>query len=278
MRYFRWGEVGHEKPGVLVKDGSARDLSGFVEDIGRDTLHLLPPGLDASGFPSLEVSQETVRLGPVISRPGKVLCVGLNYRAHVKEAGAPLPEEPVLFLKSPTSLSGARDDVNLPSWSSSLDWEVELCVVIARRAKDVHPDDALAHVFGFAVGNDLSDREIQLDHGGQWTKGKSADGFAPLGPYIVTPDEVDHVQALRLWTHVNGQMVQSGSTADMIFSVADIIAYASKLMTLEPGDVIMTGTPEGCAMGQKNPPWLKPGDLVQSGIEGLGDQSFRIVR
>ncbi|MEJ6401856.1 fumarylacetoacetate hydrolase family protein [Yoonia sp. 2307UL14-13] len=277
MKFFRWGAVGQERPGAFDAGGKKRDLTSLVQDFGHNTLHKLTGEIDLDRFPVVDETNGSIRFGPPISRPGKVLCAGLNYRAHVNEAGAKVPEEPVLFLKSPTSLSGANDDVDLPSWSNALDWEVELCVVIARRARNITTDQALDHVFGYAVGNDLSDREIQLNRGGQWTKGKSADGFCPLGPYLVTPDEVENIQSLSLWTRVNGETVQRSSTADMIFSVAEIIAYASNLMTLEEGDVIMTGTPEGCAMGRANPPWLKRGDIVESGIDGLGDQSFRIV-
>ncbi len=278
MKLVRYGPPGAEKPG-LMEAGTLRDLSGHVADIssfvlsdaGLDALRALDPK-------TLPVVEGAPRLGPPVGEIGKFLCIGLNFSDHAEEAGMPIPEHPILFLKANSALSGPNDDVLIPRGSTKTDWEVELGVVIGTRAKYVSEEDALDYVAGYLVGNDISERDFQLTLTGQWTKGKSCDTFGPLGPWLVTPDEVPDPQALAMWLDVNGTRMQAGSTATMIFSVAEIIAHLSTLFTLHPGDVILTGTPPGVGMGIKpEPVYLKPGDVMELGIEGLGVQR-QVVR
>ena len=281
MKLIRFGAPGAERPGLLLPDGARVDASAFGE--GWDELFLATDGLSrlaewagahAEGSPRVPATE---RLGPPIARPSKIVCIGLNYADHARESGAKVPEEPVIFFKSTTALSGPDDDVVLPRGSTKADWEVELAVIIGRRARYVAPEDALSFVAGYALHNDYSEREDQLERGGQWVKGKSADTFAPLGPFLATPDEVGDVQRLDMWLTVNGETRQKSSTANMIFGVAHLVAYLSRFMTLLPGDVISTGTPAGVGLGFSPPVYLKAGDVVECGIDGLGRQRQRIA-
>ncbi len=278
MRLLRYGPPGHERPGLLDGDGTIRDLSGVVHDLSPATLSDAATArlraLDPDRLPRVP---DTVRLGPPVAGTSKVVGIGLNYRAHAAEAGMAPPREPVLFMKATTAIAGPNDPVTAPRGSTKLDWEVELGVVIGRTARNVDARDALEHVAGYCVVNDVSERVFQLEGTGQWLKGKSADGFCPLGPWLVTRDAVPDPQALRLWLEVDGQRMQDGSTSDMIFGVAELLASVSGFMTLLPGDVIATGTPAGVAMGRDPSPWLKPGQEMRLGIEGLGEQR-QVVR
>jgi 2-keto-4-pentenoate hydratase/2-oxohepta-3-ene-1,7-dioic acid hydratase in catechol pathway len=280
MKLIRWGPIGAEKPGLLLPDGSRVDASGFGRDY--DTAFFGDDGPDAlrrwaernaAAAPRVDPS---VRLGPPVARPSKIVCVGLNYRDHAAESKMPIPAEPVLFMKAPTALAGPEDALAYPPWATKLDWEVELAVVIGRRAKLVPEARALDHVAGYAMMNDVSERAAQLERGGQWVKGKSYDGFAPLGPFVATRDEIRDPQALKLWLKVNGQIRQQGSTADMVFGVVVLVSYISRFMTLLPGDVISTGTPAGVGNGLKPPVFLKPGDVMELGVEGLGQARQKV--
>lgn len=277
MKLLRYGPVGAEKPGLLDDQGTIRDLSGVVPDI--DAVALAPKKLaalaelDPANLPSVDGSP---RLGPPVARVGKLLCIGLNYSDHAAETGAPIPEEPILFMKSTTSIIGPNDDVVLPRGSRKGDWEAELGVVIGTRASYVDEADALEHVAGYCVFNDVSERHYQLEGTGQWVKGKSADTFAPFGPWLVTRDEVPDPQDLHIWLEVDGKRYQDGSTRTMIFPVAQLVSYVSRYMTLEPGDIIPTGTPPGVGLGQKPPVFLAPGNVMRLGIEGLGEQQQRV--
>lgn len=275
MKLLRYGPVGQEKPGVLDAEGQIRDLSAHVADISAETL--APDSLAALRAidpASLPVVEGTPRLGAPVARPGNILCIGLNYRDHVKEANMVLPAEPVVFSKHTSALSGPNDPVVLPRGSVKSDWEVELAVVIGSRAHGVREADALSHVAGYTVCNDVSERTFQLDRGGQWIKGKSAPTFCPLGPVLATADEIADPQALRLWLSVNDQTMQDGTTADMVFPVAHLISYLSSFMTLLPGDVIATGTPVGTGMGRGV--FLKRGDVMRLGIDGIGTLEQRV--
>ncbi len=273
MKLLRYGRSGTEKPGLLDRDGRVRDLSGHLSDI--DGAALAPESLvrlAAIDPATLPLVPEGARLGPCVARPGKFLCIGLNYADHARETGKEPPSEPVLFMKAVSAFSGPNDPVEIPQGSQKTDWEVELGVVVGLRAKYVSEADALSHVAGYCVVNDVSERAFQSERGGQWTKGKSHDTFGPTGPWLVTRDEVPNPQALSLWLDVDGTRRQTGSTSTMIFGVATIISYVSRFMTLEPGDVIATGTPPGVGMGLKPPMFLRPGQVITLGVEGLGSQ------
>ena len=277
MRLVRYGLPGQERPGLLCPDGGLRDLSGRIADLGPATLDLATldrlKAIDPASLPAVD---GPVRLGACIARPGKFVGIGLNYRDHAAEAGMALPTEPVIFHKATSCMAGPEDDLILPPDAARTDWEVELGVVIGRVLKRVSPEEALAGVAGYCTVNDISERSFQLDRGGQWTKGKSADGFGPVGPWLVTADEVPDPQALRLWLELNGERRQDGTTADQVFGVAEVLSYLSRFMTLEPGDLVTTGTPAGVGMGAR--PWrfLKPGDHMVLEVEGLGRQSTRV--
>ncbi len=278
MKLFRHGAKGVERPGILDPGGVRRDLGDVIRDLegdalGPETLERLRR-LDLSQLP---VVADDVRLGACVARVGNFVAVGLNYVDHALESGFAPPAEPVLFNKAPSSIGGPDDDVAMPPGSEKLDWEVELAVVIGRPAYRVDAREAPAVIAGFAVCNDLSERSFQLDRGGQWTKGKSAPGFGPLGPFLVTADEIADAGSLRLWLDVNGVRRQDATTADMIFNVNALIAYISQFMALEPGDVIATGTPPGVGLGMKPPQYLKRGDVIELGVEGLGRQRQRII-
>ena len=278
MKLLRYGLAGSEKPGLLDSAGTIRDLSGVIDDISGKVLS--PAGLamlkslDTDALPAVSAS---MRLGPCVGGVGKIMAVGLNYADHAKEAGLEAPAEPILFSKAVTALSGPNDDVVQPIGSTKLDWEVELSIVIGTRAKNVSEADALNYVAGFCVMNDVSERAFQIDGTGQWLKGKSADTFAPTGPWLVTKDEVPDPGNLEMFLDVNGTRRQSGSTNTMIFNVAHIVHFISQFMTLEPGDIIPTGTPPGVGMGFNPPIYLSPGDEMHLGIQGLGEQRQRVV-
>ncbi|MGX0878016.1 2,4-diketo-3-deoxy-L-fuconate hydrolase [Roseovarius sp. MBR-154] len=268
MRFVRYGEAGQERPAVLDADGQMRDLSGVVPDLAGRVLGDLP----RINPQSLPLVPGGPRIGPPVGQVGKLVCIGLNYTDHAAELGVEPPEDPVVFLKATSAINGPHDPVILPRGAAKGDWEVELGIVIGRRAKYVTEAQALRHVAGYTIVNDVSERALQLERSGQWTKGKSCDTFAPLGPWLVTPDEVGDVQALDLSVEVNGERVQSGHTGRMIFSVARIVSYLSELMVLEPGDIIATGTPPGVGMGHRPPRFLKDGDEMVLRITGLGEQ------
>lgn len=278
MKFIRHGDPGQERPGILDRQGRLRDLGAVVADIDggifaagqADRLRRL----DVDSLPLVDAG---ARLGPCVAGVGKILCIGLNYSDHAAESGMQVPPEPVVFMKATTAISGPDDDVLLPRGSTKTDWEVELAVVIGRRARYVDEADAMDHVGGYCIINDLSEREYQLERAGQWVKGKSCDTFAPLGPWLVTPDEVADPHALGMWLEVNGHRYQDGSSATMVYRIPYLISYLSRFMTLEPGDVISTGTPPGVGLGQKPPRYLKAGDVMELSIEGLGVQRQRVV-
>lgn len=278
MKLLRFGQPGDERPGVLDKDGVIRDVSSIVGDYSPETIsHELAAKLKQADLASLPAAPANVRIGAPVSRIGHFIAIGLNYADHAAEAGAPIPTEPIIFSKAPNCLSGPNDDVLLPRGSVKSDWEVELAVVIGKRCDYVSEADALSHVFGYALCNDMSEREYQAERGGQWIKGKSAPTFGPLGPWIVTTDEIKDPQSLDMFLDVNGKRAQTGNTATMIFSVKHIVSYLSQFMVLEPGDVITTGTPPGVGLGMKPPKFLKAGDTMHLGISGLGEQRQKVV-
>jgi len=278
MKLLRHGAKGAEKPALIDAQGRVRDLSGTIADITADTLsETALARLRALDPASLPVVEQPGRLAPPWAGMGKFICIGLNYADHAAESGLPVPQEPVIFMKTTSALIGCNDPVVLPRDSVKSDWEVELGVVIGRRARYVSEAEALAHVAGYCVVNDLSEREYQLERGGTWDKGKGCDTFGPVGPWLVTADEVADPQALDLWLEVNGRRMQNGSTRTMVFGVAELVSYVSRFMTLNPGDLISTGTPPGVGMGQKPAPvYLKPGDTMRLGIAGLGEQQQRV--
>lgn len=273
MKLLRYGKPGKEKPGMLDGEGRIRDLSAHVADIGGAALS--PKSLKALGklkAADLPLVKGNPRYGPCVSGTGKFICIGLNYADHAAESGLAVPPEPVIFMKATSAIAGPDDDVEIPRNSVKTDWEVELGVVIGSHAKYVSEDKAMDHVAGYCVINDLSERAFQIEHSGQWTKGKSADTFGPIGPWLVTKDEVADPQALKMWLEVNGKRFQNGSTATMVYGVRFLVSYLSRFMSLHPGDIISTGTPPGVGMGQKPPKYLKAGDVMELGIEGLGQQ------
>lgn len=273
MKLLRWGPAGAERPGMLDAAGVARDLSGLVPDIGGAVLSdaglAMLRGIDAAALPRVP---EGARLGPCVADTGKVICIGLNYADHAAEAGMKVPPEPIIFMKATSALCGPDDPILIPRGSEKTDWEVELAIIIGTRAKYVSEADALSHVAGYALTNDVSERAFQTERAGQWTKGKSCDNFGPLGPWLVTRDEIADPQDLPMWLDVNGERMQTGSTRTMVYGVAHLVSYLSQFMTLHPGDVISTGTPPGVGMGMKPPRYLRAGDVVTLGIEGLGTQ------
>lgn len=279
MKLLRYGPVGREQPGLLDDKGTIRDLSGLIPDIANQTLE--PEGLarlravDAARLP---VVGGAPRIGACVGHVGKLICIGLNYSDHAAESNMPLPAEPIVFMKATSCVSGPYDDIVLPRGSQKTDWEVELGVVIGRPGKYIAERDALSHVAGFCVINDVSERQYQLEGTGQWVKGKSADTFGPLGPWLVTSDEVRDCQALDLWLEVNGKRYQNGSTRTMVFGVQYLVSYLSRFMSLQAGDVIATGTPPGVGLGQKPPVYLREGDVVRLGVSGLGEQQQRVVK
>ncbi|MCO6390809.1 2-hydroxyhepta-2,4-diene-1,7-dioate isomerase [Aliihoeflea aestuarii] len=273
MKLLRYGEVGQEKPGLLDDDGRIRDLSNKIDDIAGDVL--TPSGLDKlAGIDpsSLPLVEGDPRIGPCVGDVGKFICIGLNYADHAAESGAAVPPEPIMFMKPTSAIVGPNDTVRIPRGSKKTDWEVELGIVIGQTAKYVSEADALSHVAGYCVVNDVSEREFQLERHGTWDKGKCCDTFGPIGPWMVTSDEIADPQALGMWLDVDGHRYQDGSTKTMVYGVAHLVSYLSQFMSLHPGDIIATGTPPGVGMGQKPPVYLKAGQTIRLGIEGLGEQ------
>jgi 2-keto-4-pentenoate hydratase/2-oxohepta-3-ene-1,7-dioic acid hydratase in catechol pathway len=278
MKLLRFGPEGQEKPGILDSAGTIRDLSGLVPDIAgavlSDAVLTRIASADLEALP--EVPADT-RLGPCVGGVGKFICIGLNYSDHAAESGMQVPPEPIIFAKATSAICGPNDDVWIPRGSEKTDWEVELAVIIGTRAKYVTKEAALDHVAGYALCNDVSERAFQLERAGQWVKGKSCDRFGPLGPWLVTRDEIDDPQALPMWLKLNGETVQNGSTATMVYGVAHLVSYLSQFMTLHPGDVISTGTPPGVGMGMKPPRYLQAGDEMELGAPGLGVQRQKVI-
>lgn len=279
MKLLRHGPLGAEKPGMLHSDGTIRDLSGIVPDIGGAVI--CDAGLDAIrkvDASTLPVVDADTRLGACVAGTGKFICIGLNYADHAAESGMAVPPEPVIFMKATSAICGPNDPILIPRGSEKTDWEVELAVIIGTKAKYVSEADAMNYVAGYAVTNDVSERAFQTERAGQWTKGKSCDNFGQIGPWLVTRDEVADPQNLGMWLTVNGEKVQNGSTKTMVYGVAHVVSYLSQFMTLHPGDVISTGTPPGVGLGMKPPRYLKAGDVVELGVEGLGQQRQDVVQ
>jgi 2,4-diketo-3-deoxy-L-fuconate hydrolase len=282
MKLFRFGAAGNERPGVLIEDNKYRDVSRFGEDFDEEFFSsegmtrlkqwMKEHPEDCPECPPIE------RFGPPVKRPSKIVCIGLNYSDHAKESNMQVPPEPVIFFKSTTAISGPNDPVIIPKNSKKTDWEVELAVVIGKKATYIEEKDALDYVAGYMLHNDFSEREFQIERSGQWVKGKSCDTFAPIGPLLVSPDEIRDINNLRLWLSVNGNIMQDGNTKNMVYKVPFLIAYLSGFMTLLPGDIISTGTPAGVGMGQKpQPVYLKAGDIVELGVDGLGSASQELI-
>lgn len=274
MKLIRFGDPEHEQPGILRKDGKRLDVSGFGEDFDRsffynDGLNRLNEWLQLHQA-SCPIIPETVRLGPPVKDPSKIICVGLNYAQHAKESGMQVPAEPVLFFKATSAICGPNDNVVIPKNSVKTDWEVELAVVIGKRANYITETESMDYVAGYVLHNDYSEREFQLERSGQWVKGKSCDTFAPLGPFLATKDEIADPHQLSLWLKVNEELMQHSNTADLVYKIPTLVSYISQFMTLLPGDIISTGTPFGVGMGLNPPRYLKPGDVVELGIDGLG--------
>jgi 2,4-diketo-3-deoxy-L-fuconate hydrolase len=280
MRLIRWGEAGREKTGIIIND-TKYDTSAFGGDYDEaffenDGLARLEEFVKAN-MGHLDQLPGGVRIGSPIARPSKIICIGLNYADHARETNAALPSEPIIFMKSTTALVGPNDNIIIPRNSVKTDWEVELAVVIGRKASYVEEADALAYIAGYALHNDVSEREFQIERNGTWDKGKGCDTFAPIGPFLATPDELGDINDLRLWLTVNGQTMQDGNTSDFIFNIPSVVAYISQFMTLLPGDVISTGTPAGVGLGFKPPVYLKAGDIVELGIDGLGSARQQVI-
>jgi len=279
MKLIRCGEPGKEKPALLLNDGTRLDASAFGSDYNEEFfasggLQKLLQWAAGKTSPRIDAS---VRLGPPITRPSKIICIGLNYRDHAAESKMEIPREPVIFFKATTSLVGPNDDLVIPRGAQKVDWEVELAIVIGKQCTYISKESALDYVAGYCLHNDYSERSFQLERGGQWVKGKSADTFAPLGPFLATPDELADPGQLGMWLKVNGHIRQKGTTANMIFGVAEVVSYLSQFMTLLPGDVISTGTPAGVGLGMSPPQFLKAGDIVELGVEGLGESRQKVV-
>ena len=278
MKLLRFGNSGEEKPGIIDSNGKIRDLSNVIDDINGQTISQESldklKKLDILSLPEVTGNP---RIGPCVNDVGKFLCIGLNYSDHAAETGLEPPEEPILFAKATSAIIGPNDDVEIPRTSSATDWEVELGIIIGKKAKYISEDDAKNYIAGYCVVNDVSERDFQIKRSGQWTKGKSCDTFGPIGPYLVTTDEIEDIQNLSMYLDVNGKRMQTGSTKTMIFSAYHIVHYLSQFMTLFPGDVIATGTPPGVGMGMKPAVYLKPGDVMKLGIDNLGDQEQKCV-
>jgi 2,4-diketo-3-deoxy-L-fuconate hydrolase len=280
MKLIRFGEAGKEKPGVFA-NGHGYDVSGFIRDFDEDFFtHGGVPHLawmlhqHGNHLPRIP---DGVRLGCPVAKPSKIVCIGLNYAKHAKETNAPIPKEPIIFMKSTTSITGPNDTIMIPRDSVKTDWEVELAFVMGKKASYVTEEEAMDYVAGYCLHNDVSEREFQLERGGTWDKGKGCDTFAPLGPWLVTKDEITDPHALRLWLKVNGKIMQDGNTDDLIFNIPQLVAYISRFMTLLPGDIISTGTPAGVGLGFNPPVYLSPGDVVELGIDGLGESRQQVI-
>ena len=277
MKLLRHGPSGAEKPGILHSDGTVRDLSAIVSDIGGDVLSDAGIAKIRAADPARLPIVQGARLGPCVAGTGKFICIGLNYSDHAAETGATVPPEPIIFMKATSAICGPNDPIIIPRTSEKTDWEVELAVIIGKKAKYVSEAEAMDYVAGYAVTNDVSERAFQTERSGQWTKGKSCDNFGQIGPYLVTRDEVADPQNLGMWLTVNGTKMQNGSTKTMVYGVKYLVSYLSQFMTLHPGDVISTGTPPGVGLGMKPPKYLKAGDVVELGIEGLGEQRQDVI-
>lgn len=282
MKLIRFGEPGHEKPGVILSNSQKVDTSGFGEDydstfFGSSGLLRLEKWLSGNSS-SLPVIGDSVRLGPPVANPGKIVCVGLNYSDHAKESGMAIPKEPILFFKATSSIVGPNDNVVIPRNGTKTDWEVELAVIIEKKTSYISEEQAMDNVAGYCVHNDYSERAFQLERGGQWVKGKSCDTFAPLGPFLATRDESPDIHNVKLWLKVNGQIKQDGNTKSFIFNVPQLVSYISQFMTLLPGDIISTGTPAGVGLGFDPPQYLNSGDVVELGIEGLGQARQHVTK
>lgn len=281
MKLIRFGNADQEKPGLLLDDGSMVDASALTADydeafFGDDGLAKLKAWADANAASAPKVAEGT-RLGAPLARPSKLLCIGLNFSDHAAESGMDIPNEPVLFSKATSAWTGPNDNIIIPKGSEQTDWEVEIAVVISKRANYITEAEAADHIAGYVLHNDVSERSFQKDRGGQWVKGKSADSFAPVGPFLATQDEIENVDSLGMWLTVNGQKMQDGNTSNLIFNIPHIVSYLSQFMSLLPGDVISTGTPAGVGMGMDPPVYLKPGDVVELGIDGLGTSKQTVV-
>ena len=274
MKLIRFGEAGKECPGIILNDGLRRDVSAFTQDFNEgffenDGINKLKEWLKFN-LAKLPIVSNDLRLGPPISKPSKIICVGLNYAKHAAESGMQIPSEPVIFFKAPSAITGPYDDIIIPKNSQKTDWEVEIAFVIGKRALYVEESEAMNYVAGYVLHNDVSEREFQLERSGQWVKGKSADSFAPLGPFLVTKEEISDPHTLNLWLKVNGETMQSSSTSDLVFKIPFLVSYISQFMSLIPGDIISTGTPFGVGLGLKPPRYLKPGDVVELEVERIG--------
>jgi 2-keto-4-pentenoate hydratase/2-oxohepta-3-ene-1,7-dioic acid hydratase in catechol pathway len=282
MKLIRFGAINDEKPGVITTDGTRRDISAFGRDydeafFGGNGIQKLKHWLEKN-LDNCPIIDKNIRLGPPLVRPSKIVCVGLNYAMHAEESGMDIPEEPILFFKASSAIVGPYDSIVIPKGSKKTDWEVELAVIIGKKTSYVSEIDAMDHVFGYVLHNDVSERAYQLEHSGQWVKGKSCDSFAPVGPFIATSDEIKDPNNLDLWLKLNGEVMQKSNTSDFIFNIQYVISYISQFMTLLPGDIISTGTPFGVGMGLTPPRYLKEGDVVELGIEGLGTSKQRCVK
>ena len=274
MKLIRFGEKNKEKPGIQLDDDQRIDVSSFIDDYDENFFYKIGIKKLRSWLnknkEKCPIIDNNIRIGPPISRPSKIVCVGLNYAKHAAESGMKIPDEPVLFFKSSSAITGPYDPIIIPKNSSKTDWEVELAIVIGKRASYVSKEDALNYIAGYVLHNDVSEREFQIERSGQWVKGKSCDSFAPIGPFIATPDEIENPNNLNLWLKVNGEEMQNSNTSDFIFNIEEVVSYISQFMTLIPGDIISTGTPFGVGLGLNPPKYLKEGDVVELGIEGLG--------
>ena len=277
MKLARVGSPNEEIPAILDSDGSYRDLTPIIPDINGNTIQNLSWTEDLD-IESLSIIPKNTRVGPCVNNVGKMICVGLNYSDHAAETGNPIPTEPILFGKATSSIIGPNDTVRIPRGSTKTDWEVELAIVIGKKASYVEIENSMDHVAGYCIVNDISEREFQLEKGGQWIKGKSCDTFAPMGPWLVTKDEIEDPQELKMWLEVDGTRYQDGSTRTMVFGVKTLVSYISQFMTLYPGDIIPTGTPPGVGLGQKPPQYLKAGQTMRLGIGGLGEQNQRVIQ
>ena len=282
MKLIRFGAINNEKPGVITTDGTRRDISAFGSDYDEaffrgNGSQKLRDWLE-NNLNICPIIDKSIRLGAPLVRPSKIVCVGLNYAMHAKESGMDIPEEPILFFKASSAIVGPYDSIVIPKGSKKTDWEVELAVIIGKKASYVSEIDAMDHVFGYVLHNDVSERAYQLEHSGQWVKGKSCDSFAPVGPFIATPDEIKDPNNLDLWLKLNGEVMQKSNTSDFIFNIQSVVSYISQFMTLLPGDIISTGTPFGVGMGLTPPRYLKEGDVVELGIEGLGTSKQRCIK
>lgn len=282
MKLIRFGTINNEKPGVITTDGTRRDISAFGSDYDEaffrgNGIQKLRDWLE-NNLNICPIIDKSIRLGPPLVRPSKIVCVGINYAMHAKESGMDIPEEPILFFKASSAIVGPYDSIVIPKGSKKTDWEVELAVIIGKKASYVSEIDAMDHVYGYVLHNDVSERAYQLEHSGQWVKGKSCDSFAPVGPFIATSDEIKDPNNLDLWLKLNGEVMQKSNTSDFIFNIQSVVSYISQFMTLLPGDIISTGTPFGVGMGLTPPRYLKEGDVVELGIEGLGTSKQRCVK